>query len=324
MALTFVSELPLQLECGKQLENVVLAYETYGTYVHGKTRVIWVCHALTANANVAEWWAGLFGAGKILDPEQYFIVCANMLGSCYGSTCPEAVTDYSTEHFENVFPPVSIRDIVNAQMMLKAQLGIEEIFLLLGGSMGGQQAMEWAIAAPATVKFLALLATNAQHSSWGIAFNEAQRMALVSGKNGLEAARAIAMLSYRNYEMYSRTAKANDGVGNYGAANYQRYQGQKLANRFSAESYFVLSKAMDSHNVGRGYPSAEIALAKIKAATLVIGIKTDLLFPVSEQIFLANHIENAKLEIIESPFGHDGFLTESEKINELLKQFIKE
>lgn len=323
MALTFVSELPFTLECGAQLGKVELAYETYGTYVHGKSKVIWVCHALTANANVDEWWQGLFGAGKILDPEQYFIVCANMLGSCYGSTCPDAVSDYSTQHFENVFPSLTIRDIVRAQMMLKSYLGIDEIFLLIGGSMGGQQAMEWAIAAPATVKFLALLATNAQHSSWGIAFNEAQRMALTTGKHGLEAARAIAMLSYRNYEMYSRTAKANDGLGNYGAAHYQRYQGQKLANRFSAESYYVLSKAMDSHNVGRDYASAEIALAKIKAATLVIGIETDLLFPVREQIFLANHIDNATLKIIESPFGHDGFLTESEKINELLLQFIK-
>jgi homoserine O-acetyltransferase/O-succinyltransferase len=229
----------------------------------------------------------------------------------------------SNKKYGKSFPAVTIRDITAAHIALKNHLDIDEIFLLIGGSMGGQQAMEWAIQQSSTIKNLVLLATNAKHSPWGIAFNEVQRMAIEAGKDGLEVARAIAMLSYRNYDMYERTAKPNETVGNYGAASYQRHQGEKLALRFDADCYHTLSSAMDSHDVGRGRKSIEEALAKITANTLVIGITTDILFPIKEQVLLHDNIPNATLELIDSPYGHDGFLTEGEKINGIVLEFLK-
>ncbi|MEQ1553281.1 MAG: homoserine O-acetyltransferase [Ferruginibacter sp.] len=318
----FESNKTITLETGKKLKNVSIAYHTYGNYKKNITPVIWVCHALTASSDVADWWANIFGQNKTLDPTKYFIVCANIIGSSYGSTSPISINPSNNKKYSKKFPLITIRDLVAANIMLKTHLDIDEIFLLIGGSMGGQQAMEWAIQQPLSIKKLVLLATNAKHSAWGIAFNEAQRMALETSKKGLQVARAIAMLSYRNYEMYERTAKENDTIDNYGAASYQRYQGQKLAKRFDADCYYILSKAMDSHDVGRGRQSITTALATIAASTLVIGIATDILFPIKEQIFLYDNIKNSKLELINSPYGHDGFLTEGEKINKIIINFM--
>ena len=196
----------------------------------------------------------------------------------------------------------------------------------MGGSLGGQQALEWAIQEPQYIENLLLVTTNARHSAWGIAFNEAQRMALEGGKNGIETARAIAMLSYRNYHVYESTqTDDHEKIDNFKASSYQRYQGMKLKKRFDANSYWTLSKAMDSHNVARGRKSAKKALAEIKANTLVIGITSDLLYPIQEQQYLASHISNAKLEKIKSEYGHDGFLTETletEKISKLIRDKI--
>ena len=319
----FNSKENLQLENGKQLQQFTVAYHTYGNYVKGKSKVIWVCHALTANSDVADWWANIFGKNKILDAEKYFIVCANMLGSCYGTTSPITINNIAHKKYGKAFPYITIRDIVAANIVLKKFLEIDDIFLLIGGSMGGQQAQEWAIKEPESIKNLVLLATNAKHSAWGIAFNETQRMALECTVDGLEVARAIAMLSYRNYEMYERTAKPNETLDNYGASSYQRHQGEKLALRFDAECYHTLSKAMDSHNVGRGKKNIDEALKLITANTLVIGIASDILFPIKEQILLHEKIPNATLELIDSPYGHDGFLTEGEKIDEIVLNFLK-
>lgn len=322
MVQQFKSNSNFKLENGKQLENITIAYHTYGEFIEGATKVIWVCHALTANSDVADWWSNIFGENKILDPEKYFIVCANIVGSCYGSHSPICIDEATQKNYGKTFPDISVRDMVAAHIILKKHLRIEEIFLLMGGSLGGQQCMEWAITEPKVIKNMVLLATNARHSPWGIAFNETQRMALECGDKGLEVARAIAMLSYRNYQMYDRTKRETDTVGNYGASSYQRYQGKKLAERFDADCYCLVSKAMDSHDVGRSRQSIAAALKTITAKTLVIGITTDLLFPVEEQIFLFENIDDSKLELIESPYGHDGFLTEGEKINNLILNFI--
>ncbi len=316
----FQSESPLILENGKQLENLSIAYHTYGEYKDESTKVIWVCHALTANSNVADWWANIFGKGKVLDDEKYFIVCANVIGSCYGSSSP---TD-SIYNEENPFPLITVRDMVTAHILLRQHLSIDKIHLLIGGSLGGQQAMEWAIVERDRIKNLVLLATNAKHSAWGIAFNETQRMALALGNGGLEVARAVAMLSYRNYEMYSRINPKDGNENDFPASTYQRYQGKKLAERFDATSYKILSLAMDGHNVGRGRESILAALKMIVAKVLVIGINTDNLFPIEEQFFLQNEINNAQLQIIVSPFGHDGFLTEGAKINDIVLAFLED
>ncbi len=322
---------PFTLECGVQLPELNIAYHTYGTLNALQDNVIWVCHALTANSDAADWWNGLVGHGKLFDPDKYFIVCANIIGSCYGTTGPAG----THPPYGRAFPLITIRDMVAAHQLLQQHLHIHKIKLAIGGSMGGQQVQEWAISDPDLFENIVLLATNAQHSPWGIAFNEAQRMAIEAdptiyddtpdaGQRGLEAARAIAMLSYRHYQTYQRTQAetTNDKIDDFRAASYQRYQGLKLHKRFNVLSYLTLSKAMDSHHVGRGRGSVEEALQQIKARALVIGIHTDVLFPIEEQERIALNIPNARLEVIDSYYGHDGFLVESPAIEKLVRPLL--
>jgi homoserine O-acetyltransferase len=325
---------PFILESGFTLPEIEIAYHTFGTLNQEKSNVIWVVHALTANSDVSDWWAGLFGKGKILDPEKYFIVCANNLGSCYGSTSPLSINPETKQAYFHEFPLITTRDMAIFLEQLRRHLNLPEIHLLMGGSLGGQIAMEWAILQPDVIKNLVLLATNAFHSPWGIAFNEAQRMAIQAdaswqyahpqaGMMGLKAARAIALLSYRNTEIYNQRQKEDDNnkIDNFKASSYQQYQGEKLIRRFNAFSYWTLSKAMDSHHVGRNRKSTEQALATIQAQTKVIGISSDLLFPIAEQEFLAQHIPNASLHIINSLYGHDGFLLEFDAITKILQKY---
>ncbi len=312
-----------ELELGARVESATIAYCTYGRLNVEKSNVIWVCHALTANADVADWWHQIFGVGKVLDPEKYFIVCANNLGSCYGTKAEINLDKSGDKNYPANHTDITIRDMVKLHQLLADHLDIPGIYLLIGGSQGAQQCMEWAIMQPGFISNMVLLATSARHSAWGIAFNEAQRMSIDAGEKGLRAARAIAMLSYRNYEMFERTAEQDTGaVGEYGAVGYQQHQGKKLEKRFDSKSYIMLSKAMDSHDVGRNRGSIEQALSEIRANTLVIGISSDILFPVKEQIFLAENIRGAQLEIIDSPYGHDGFLTEGEAITNCILKFL--
>ena len=321
------------LESSQKIENLKITYHTFGE-LKQYSKVVWVCHALTANSDVSDWWNGLFGANDYFDKEEYFVVCANIIGSCYGSTGPLSEKSNGEKFFQN-FPLITPRDMANAHELLRKKLNISEINLLIGSSLGGQQAQEFSIILKEKLKNLILIATNAFHSPFGIAFNEAQRLAISAdstfelnlengGEKGLKAARSIAMLSYRSYEGYNKTQSEQDfnKIDDFKASSYQNYQGQKLVNRFNAYSYWTLTKAMDSHNVGRNRTSIRDALEEISAKTLVIGISSDLLFPVSEQEFLAKTIPNAKLEIIDSIFGHDGFLVETEKLEEIINEFL--
>lgn len=319
----------LKLESGGVLKNISVAYHTYGEINEQQSNVIWVCHALTANSDVADWWSGVFGEGRLLDPTKYFIVCANVIGSCYGSTGPVSSGLYTD------FPLITPRDMANVHEELRKYLGIQKVHLLIGSSLGGQQALEWSIAQPEVVEHAVYIATNAQHSPFGIAFNESQRLAILadetygnktpeSGRKGLIAARSIAMLSYRTYKGYELTQSedTNEKVSDFKASSYQRYQGEKLANRFDAYSYVTLSKAMDAHNVGRGRESVQAALQQIKAKSLVISVSTDVIFPPEEQQFLARHIPGASYTEIHSDFGHDGFLVEQEQLITVINGFL--
>lgn len=323
------------LECGTTLPEIEIAYHTYGELAPTGDNVVWVCHALTGNSEAADWWDGLVGEEKLFNPEQHFIVCANMLGSCYGSTGPLSINPATGKAYGHDFPLVTVRDMVAAHELLREHLGIQKIHVALGGSMGGQQVLEWAIQKPNLFEHIALLATNAQHSPWGIAFNESQRMAIYAdntlwdennpeaGKKGLETARSIAMLSYRSYDTYQMTqTDAEDKIGDFRASSYQRYQGLKLWKRFNVFSYLTLSRAMDSHNVGRGRGGVEKALREVKANTLVIGITSDLLFPLREQEQIAKGILGAQYTELESIYGHDGFLVEFQRIETLIRQFL--
>ncbi|MDH3651299.1 MAG: homoserine O-acetyltransferase, partial [Saprospiraceae bacterium] len=314
---------------------IQLGYTTYGTFDPSKNNVIWICHALTANSDPMEWWPGLVGEGLLYDPKYHFIVCANMLGSCYGSTCPETIDPRTGLRYGLDFPLITIRDMIRSMQLLRDHLGIEKISLATGGSMGGQQVLEWAIMEPQLIDQICVIGTNARHSPWGIAFNEAQRMAIEAdqtlthahpeaGSKGLQAARATAMLSYRNYEAYHRTQMETEAkLDDYKASSYQRYQGLKLSRRFSPLAYLTLSKAMDNHDVGRNRGSIESALAEILAKTLIFGIETDFLFPIREQELLHQLIQGSELHVIDSPYGHDGFLIEFSQITDRVRSFMR-
>jgi homoserine O-acetyltransferase len=325
-----------KLESGEVLDGLEIAYTIYGKLNERKDNVVWVSHALTGSSDVFDWWKGLFGENDLFNPEDHYIICPNILGSHYGTTNPLSKNPVTGESFYLSFPKITIRDMVGAHSLLADHLGLSQIGLLIGGSLGGQQAVEWAIEQPKRIKKLILIATNALHSPWGIAFNESQRMALCSdqtfysntpdgGKNGLKAARSIALLSYRSYETYgtSQQEVSNDKTDQFKASSYQNYQGEKLVNRFNAYSYWYLSKAMDSHHVGRNRESVEDALNSIQAKTLVVAITSDILFPPEEQKFLAKHITDARFIEISSFYGHDGFLIETEILTKEIGNFLK-
>lgn len=333
---TYYHPKTFKLESGKRIRNLQLAYHTYGKLNPDKSNVVWVCHALTANSDVFDWWPGLFGKEDLFNPKDHFIICANIIGSHYGSTSPLHKNSSTGQAYYLSFPQFTVRDMVAAHRLLADHLGIESIAVIIGGSLGGQQALEWAIAEPQRIRKLVLLATNAVHSPWGIAFNESQRLAISTdrtfyanrpngGAKGLKAARSIALLSYRAYNTYGATQMETspDKYDDFKASSYQNYQGEKLVKRFNAYSYWYLSKAMDSHHVGRGHASIQEALRKITAKTLVVGISTDLLFPVEEQKFLANHIRGAEYAEINSFYGHDGFLVETKQLERVIGDFLK-
>ena len=326
-----------KLECGDILGELTVAYTTYGTLNPDKSNVVWICHALTANSDAAEWWNGVVGEDHVIDPRKYFIVCANILGSCYGSTGPLSIDPLTGKPYYNDFPLVTIRDMVNAHILLREHLGIEKIFLVMGGSMGGYQAMEWCVMENSRIGYLFILATSPTESAWGIATHTAQRMAIEAdgtwlnpapdaGSRGLKAARAIGMLTYRNYGIMvkQQTDPDSEKTDNYRATSYMRYQGEKLAQRFNAYSYWHLTKSMDSHHLGRGRGGKlEPVLHNIHQKTLIIGISSDILCPLTEQQFLVQHLPNAELVAIDSDYGHDGFMVESKIISKHLAEWLE-
>lgn len=321
--------IPFQTECGATISNLTIAYDTYGNLNEEKSNVVWVCHALTSNSAVTEWWPGVVGHNGAIDPQKYFIVCANIIGSCYGSTGPTSENPATGSPYFSEFPAITIRDMVNAHILLRQHLGIEKIFLLMAGSMGGYQALEWCAMEKTLIENLFLITTSAAESAWGIAIHTAQRLAIEAdstwkdesfeaGKKGLKAARAIGLLTYRNYDILVEKQTDNDPekIDNFRASSYINYQGDKLVSRFNAQSYWLLTKAMDSHNIARGRnKTQEEVLQSMLQKTLIIGIKSDLLCPLQEQKHIADNLPNATYIEIDSSYGHDGFLIEYEKIS---------
>ncbi len=329
---TYNSE--FKLESGKILPGIDIAYHTAGELNFRKNNVIWICHALTANSDPSDWWSDIVGKGKLYDPDEYFIVCANILGSCYGSTGATSINQDTDKPYYRSFPIVNVRDIIKAHNLLRIELGIENIHTAIGGSVGGHQALEWSIINSELIKHTILIATNAKFSPWGIALNESQRMAIEAdstffddipegGSNGLKAARSIALLSYRNLKTYNLTQFEDDEnkTDDFKASSYQRYQGEKLIKRFNAYSYYFLTKTLDTHNIGRKRGGIKNALSCIKSKTLVVSIDSDILFPPKEQRFIAKYINGSIYKKICSKYGHDGFLIESKKITEIINKF---
>ena len=326
---------PFTLESGEMLPEVDIVYDTFGELNEAKDNVIWVCHALTANSDVADWWPHTVEEGRFLDPSRYFIICANFLGSHYGTTSPLSINPTTGEKYYYDFPRITVRDMVRCHQLLAHHLGIERVKMLIGSSIGGFQCMEWAIMEPHFMEHLVLIATTTCSEPWAAAFNESQRMAIRldrswgercddAGLDGMAVARSIALISYRGGAAYNATQQDNDVDISFErrAHSYQQYQGEKLRRRFNAISYYRLSEAVDSHNIARGRGSVAEALRTIEARTLVVAISSDILFPPEAHIPLREHISDVEYHLIESEFGHDGFLVEHDKLNRIITNFI--
>jgi homoserine O-acetyltransferase/O-succinyltransferase len=328
---------PFPLENGQILPDIRIGYHTYGNLNAAGDNVVWICHALTANSDVIRWWPGMVGDHRHINPEKHFIVCANIIGSCYGSSGPLSEDPSTGKNYFSSFPGITIRDMVKAHIILRKHLGIKQIRLLMGGSMGGYQALEWCLMEPAIIRDLFLIATSAAESAWGIAVHTSQRLSIEAdatwmdrkaeaGTMGLRAARGIGILTYRNYAIMKEKQSDPDvnKLDNYRASSYISYQGNKLSRRFNAYSYWLLTKAMDSHNISRNR-SGDLrkVLSSISQRTLIVGINSDILCPLTEQEFLANNIPNSQLVCIDSLYGHDGFMVETERIGHCLAEWMQ-
>ncbi len=327
---------PFELELGGKIENLTIAYDTYGTLAEGGGNAVWVCHALTANSDVADWWPHTVEKGAFLDPEKCFTVCANIIGSCYGTTGPLSVNPATGKPYYGDFPRLTIRDMARAHSLLADHLGLRRIHALVGSSVGGFQAVEWIAAEPRRFGRLVLIATDVKASPWSIAIDETQRMAIKAdatwgepsaeaGAAGLAAARAIGLLSYRGGEGYNLTQQDPESdtlPDDHRACTYQRHQGDKLVKRFNAYSYMTILDAFDTHDVGRGRGGVDAALRRICCPTMVVGLTTDIIFTPAEQREIARRIPGAVYREISSPLGHDGFLVEHGQLNAILNDFL--
>ncbi len=322
--ITFDTALPLEM--GGELVAPTVAYSQFGTLNEDKSNVIVVCHALTANSDVSDWWNGLFGSGKLFDPDEYFIICINNLGSPYGTSSPKS-EDPNGERYGMDFPSYTLRDTASLHRRFLSHLGIEKIHLLAGGSCGGNIAQELAIMMGDQVNEMIIMCCSAYETPWVISIHESQRMAIEAdnslyektpeaGRKGLRGARAFALPFYRSHPSFKiRQSEDNtDKVDNFKASSYVRYQGEKFINRYDAHCYYKQLSALDTHHIARGRETVEKALAMISAKTLVIGFSTDLLIPIIEQEIIANHIPDGSFAVVETQFGHDAFLIETDAI----------
>lgn len=344
--LTYVLPM-LRLESGEVLKTVQVRYRAYGTLNRQKSNCMVVCHALTGNAALDVWWKEMFGVGNLFDPSKYFIVCANLLGSCYGTCGPTSVNPETGKPYGVTFPDVTVRDSVNLHLALvKDHLGVREIACVVGGSLGGMQALEWGlIGGPELVKSLIVMCCGAYLHPWQLGISEVQRQAIYADPlwngghyspdnpphGGLSVARQVAMISYRSHAGYGEKfgrAVCDSPAGNgqrtyYQVENYLRYQGTSFCSRFDALSYVKCTRLMDTHDVGRGRGSIEDALARLTQPCLVLSISSDNLYPVPEQEQLHQHLPNSEWHIIESDNGHDGFLLDQESVLPLCHRFLR-
>ena len=324
------------LEAGGSIDDLQLAFHTSPREYNASEKVIWICHGLTANSDAEEWWPGMVGPGKLFDTDKYFVICCNMPASPYGSTCPLSENPRTGRPYMLDFPEITARDIAKSFIALASELGIRRIDLLIGASIGGFIALEMTLLQSGLIGRAVFLATSTKSSAYLVAFNESQRMCLEAdptfraaespegGKAGLEAARSVALISYRSFEGYNLTQTDEDPEMLFATrvCSYQRYQGRKLSARFDAYCYWYLSRCQDSHNIGRGRGGIRAALDSIKVPSTVIAIDSDCLFPPSDVRKIADGVSGAEFFEIQSKFGHDGFLLESGQLTEILKRLI--
>lgn len=334
------------LENGVTLREAPVAVETWGRLNDRGDNALVVCHALTGNTDVAAWWGGLLGPGRAFDTKRFFVVCLGVPGSPYGTPSPLTTNPDTGQPYGAAFPRVTIRDAVALHRRALETLGVRRVAAAVGGSMGGMHVLEWAFQKTEDgqdfVRAIAPIAVGGRHTAWQIGWSEAQRQAIYADPHwnggrydpsappsaGLAAARMMAMVSYRSRGSFAarfgreRAANANgeaNDEASFAVQSYLRYQGQKLTQRFDANCYVRLTEQMDTHDIARGRGAYPDALRQIAQPALVVGIDTDVLYPLAEQEELAAHLPNARLEVLASPHGHDAFLIEQDDLNALLR-----
>lgn len=354
---------PFRLEGGGSLRDAVVAYETWGELNADASNALLVCHALTGDSHASGdlapghptegWWNKLIGPGLGIDTDEWFVVCINVLGGCQGSTGPSSIDPDTGRPYGSKFPVVTIRDIVRAQVPVADALGIERWHAVIGGSMGGMQALEWAIIYPERVGSLVVMSSTLQASAWQIGLSAVQRGAIVAdpcwrggdyydapaGEGptaGLATARGMAQITYRTDPIYTKkfdrkeVDPMDDGFSlwqRFSVESYLDYQGAKLARRFDANSYLIINKAMDLHDVGRGRDGVEHAVARITAPALVIGVDSDILYPHDQQQRIHDVLTetggSSTFHLLSSDEGHDAFLVEHQKIAAIVAPFLE-
>ena len=349
----------IELESGAQLPHARLAYETWGELHERRDNAVLIMHALTGDSHVvgkpgaghptAGWWGGIVGPGLAIDTDRWFVIAPNMLGGCQGSTGPASFSPDGTE-WGSRFPYLTIRDQVAAQVKLIDALGIDRIAAVIGGSMGGMHALEWAVEHPDRVERLAVLAATAVSSADQIALNSVQLEAIRMDPlfrdgdyyddsegpyRGLALARRMALLNYRSpSELNERFERSWQGVldplghgGRFAVESYLDFHGNKFTRRFDAGSYIRLVEAMNSHDLARGRGSIADALGRVTARSMVLGIDSDRLFPVEQQQVLAAHLPNSihgsEAIVISSPFGHDAFLIDDDLVGPPITRLLQ-
>jgi homoserine O-acetyltransferase len=346
---------PLQLELGGRLESVTVAYETWGTPAPDRSNAILIEHALTGDSHAAGevapghptpgWWDALIGPGKAIDTDRWWVVCPNVLGGCQGTTGPSSLAP-DGRPWGSRFPAITVRDQVSLEAALADALGVRRWAGVLGGSMGGMRALEWAVTHPDRVERLILLATSAAASAEQLALTAVQAHAIRSDPafrggdyygtpgpmTGLGLARRIGHISYRSepelHLRFGRRPQAGEdplGTGRYAVESYLDHHAAKLVGRFDANSYLVLSRAMDHHDVGRGRGGVAAALARVRARSTVIAVDSDRLYPPPQQGELATLLPGSPtLQVVHSLHGHDGFLVEAEQVGELIVEALEQ
>ncbi|HWR42712.1 homoserine O-acetyltransferase MetX [Sporomusa sp.] len=341
-------ENPFELVQGGCLTEITVAYEAYGTLADARDNVILLAHALTGDSHPAAhelydeqgWWEPLIGPGRPLDTDRFYVICANVLGGCQGTTGPASQNPATGRPYGMEFPEVTIKDMVRVQKRLLDVLGIHHLAMVVGGSMGGMQALEWAVSYPGFIDAAIVIAAPGYAAPQAIAYNRVGRQAVMldpawqngnyyggpGPEKGLAAARALGMITYQSEMSMSYKFGRRTRSGQFEIENYLDYQGASIVKRFDANSYLYLLRALDLFDVSAGYASYEEALARIDARVLVVGVSSDILYPPYQQEELAETMRRVgirtDLAVIDSPHGHDGFLIDFQLLRPILTKFI--